>query len=138
MSKFKKLLLVSSGILFFILAGCCSSDYIWVKVQKSVLIPDSYELNRDSLIVGGIRICKMAQRFYNKSVLLDGGGNSFTGFAIPPYLVKTQYGNYSLAYVKDKSIRITCNGNVKGFDQLNPMKVEFVVNSNTISAVVLN
>ena len=47
--------------------GCYSSDYINVKVKKSAFIADCYEINRDSLITGAIRISTMGQRYYYKS-----------------------------------------------------------------------
>ncbi len=45
--------------------SCSSSEYICVKVKKSELMPDSLELSMDSLIVGELKICKMAQRYYS-------------------------------------------------------------------------
>ena len=64
--------------------SCSSSEYICFKVKKSELMPDSLELGMDSLIVGGLKICKMAQRYYSKPLEMGGGGNSFVGFTIPP------------------------------------------------------
>lgn len=75
--------IVSLGIAII---SCSSSEYICFKVKKSELMPDSIELSIDSLIVGGLKICKMAQRYYSKPIILGGGDNSFTYFAIPPYL----------------------------------------------------
>ena len=125
-------------VLGFTLISCCSTDYIYVKVNKSALIPDSYELNRDSLVVGGIRICKMAQRFYYKPLSLGGGGLSFTGFFIPPHLVKTEYGVYALSSVKHNKIEVNSKGVLTGFDEINPMKVEFVVTSTSINSIIFN
>jgi hypothetical protein len=101
------------------------------------LIPDSYELNRDSLIVGGIRICNMAQRFYNKSTTMGGGGNSFIGFVIPSHLVKTEYGWYT-AMVQNSKITLYCTGMLTGADEHNPMNVEFIVTPTGISSIILN
>ena len=96
LSNIMKLSLVSVFIILGInLTSCSSSEYIYVKVKKSDLIPDSYELNRDSLIVGGLKICNMAERFYYKSISMGGGGLSFTGFTIPAHLAKTEYGGYT-------------------------------------------
>jgi hypothetical protein len=133
-----KLSLVSVFIILGItLSSCCSSDYICVKVKKSDLIPDSYELSRDSLIVGGIRICKMAQRFYNKLTSLGGGGQSFIGFSIPARLAKTEYGGYT-AIVQNSNIKVYCTGWLTGADEVNPMKLEFVATQTSITTAVLN
>lgn len=77
------------------LISCSSSEYICFKVKKSELIPDSLELGLDSLIVGGLKISKMAQRYYSKPLSMGGGGNSFTGFTIPVHLITTEFGTYS-------------------------------------------
>ncbi len=124
-------------VLGFTLTSCCSSDYIYVKVKKSALIPDSYELNRDSLVVDGFRICNVAQRFYNKPVSLGGGGLSFTGFTIPPHLVKTEYGGYT-AMVQHSKITLYCKGMLTGFDEINPMKLVFITTSTSITIAILN
>ena len=138
LSKIIKLSLASVFIILGLtLTSCCSSDYICVKVKKSALIPDSYELNRDSLLVGGLRICNMAQRFYNKSTSLSGGGKSFFGFSIPAHLAKTEYGGYT-AIVQNSKIDVFCTGWLTGVDEINPMKLEFVVTSSSITASILN
>jgi len=124
-------------IMGFTLTNCCSSDYVWVKVQRSALIPDTYELNRDSLIVGGMRICKIAQRYYHKPISIGGGGGVFTGFAIPPHIVKTEYGQYAIMVKTGKAI-VTGTGMLKGFDEFTPMKVAFTVFPEAISSAILN
>ena len=124
-------------ILGLTLTSCCSSDYIYVKVKKSDLLPDAWELNRDSLIVGGLKICNVAQRFYYKPAFKGGGGHSFLGFTIPPHFVKTEYGGYT-AMVRSSTIKLYCIGLLTGVDELNPMKVEFVVTPTSISSAVLN
>lgn len=138
LSNIIKLSLASVCMLMgFTLTSCCSSDYIWVKVQRSVLIPDSYELNRDSLIVGGLRICKMAQRYCDKPAELGGGGGVFTGFFLSPRFQKTEYGQY-IIIVKPGTVLITCTGMLMGFDEFTPMKVAFTVTPRAISSAILN
>ena len=138
LSNIIKLSLVSVFIILGInFTSCSSSEYIYVKVKKSDLIPDSYELNRDSLVVGGIKICNIAQRFYYKSISIGGGGLSFTGFTIPAHLAKTEYGGYT-AMVQSSKIIVYCTGWLIGFDEINPMKLEFVVTSSSITTTVLN
>ena len=129
---------ISLAIIFSSLIFSCSSDYIYVKVKKSELIPDSYELNRDSLIVGGIKICKMAQRYYYKPVERGGGNLSFVGFTVPPHLVNSEYGEYELSSVKPKMIILTGSGIIKGADQINPLKVKFFIQSAAISTTIVN
>ena len=125
-------------IIGFTLISCCSSDYIYVKVKKSALMPDTYELDRDSLIVGGIRICNLAQRYYYKPVVAGGGGHSFTGFFIPPHFVKTDYGEYALSSVQHSMIMVSGKGLLTGFDEINPMEVEFTITSKGISTAIIN
>ena len=138
LSNIMKLSLVSVFIILGInLTSCSSSEYIYVKVKKSDLIPDSYELNRDSLIVGGLKICNMAERFYYKSISMGGGGLSFTGFTIPAHLAKTEYGGYT-AMVQSSKIKVYCTGWLTGVDEINPMKLEFVLTSSSRSTLILN
>ena len=138
LSNIIKLSLVSVFIILGInFTSCSSSEYIYVKVKKSDLIPDSYELNRDSLIVDGLKICNMAQRFYYKSISMGGGGLSFMGFTIPAHLAKTEFGGYT-AMVRSSKIIVYCTGWLTGVDEINPMKLEFVVTSSSITTTILN
>ena len=105
--------------------SCSSSEYICFKVKKSELMPDSLEAGLDSLIVGGLKICKMAQRYYSKSLEMGGGGNSFTGFTIPPYLFATEYGTYT-ATVASSMVVVT------GVRNKIPMAVVFTVTQDSI------
>jgi len=125
-------------ILGLTLTSCCSSDYIYVKVKKSELMPDACELDRDSLIVGGLKICYVAQRYYYKPLYLGGGNLSFTGFFIPPHLVKTDYGEYSLSSVRNNMIKVSGKGVVTGFDGSNPIEVEFITSKSSTSIAVFN
>jgi len=137
-SNIIKLALTSVCIIFGLtLISCCSSDYIYVKVDKSALMPDACELNRDSLIIGGLKICYMAQKYYYKPADKGGGGLSFTGFFIPPHLVKTEYGEYAL-FVQHRKIKVYCKGVLTGVDKINPMKVEFVVTPSGIGTAIIN
>ena len=125
------------AIIFSLAFFSCSSDYICVKVKKSDLIPDAYEINRDSLIIGGIKIYEMAQRYYYKPALL-GGSRSFIGFSIPPHLMKSKYGEYVLSSIKPKTITLTGIGKLTGFDETNPMEVKFYIEAKTISTIIVN
>ena len=90
-----KLSLVSVFIILGItFTNCSSSEYICFKVKKSELMPDSLELSLDSLIVGGLKLATLAQRYYSKPVTMGGGGNSFAGFVVPVNLISTANGTY--------------------------------------------
>ncbi len=123
-----------SFVSVFIILGttftnCSSSEYICFKVKKSALMPDSNELSMDSLIVGGIKIGKMAQRYYNKTIELGGGGNSFTGFTIPVYLIDTEFGTYT-ATVGPVTMLIV------GLSKQRPITVVFTVTPDTIATTI--
>jgi len=111
------------------LITCSSSEYIYIKVKKSALMPDSNELSMDSLIVGGIKIGKMAQRYYNKTIELGGGGNSFTGFTIPEYLIDTEFGTYT-ATVAPVTMLIV------GLSKQRPITVVFTITPDTIATTI--
>lgn len=130
----KTILLISLSILLY---SCCSSNYINVKVRKSAFIPDTYELNRDSLITGGIVICKKAQRYFHKPKIKGGGENSFIGFFIPPYLDTTSYGVYQMS-VNKKLIKIIGIGKSIGYDNYRPMHIEIIASPNNILSTNIN
>jgi len=116
-------------ILGITVTNCSSSEYICVKVKKSELMPDSYGLSLDSLIVGGLKICKMAQRYYSKTITLGGGGNSFIGFAIPPHLQATEFGTYA-ATVSSAMMVLECTSKQM------PMTVVCTVTPDTIATTI--
>ena len=132
---------IIKGLLLFVLPivllyGCCQTDFVTVKVRKSAFIPDKFEINRDSLIEGGIRICKMGQRYYHKPEVKGGGGNSFIGFAIPPHLAETKFGVYIMS-VKNNMIKVVGKGKIIGYDGMGPAEVEFVSNPNFIISTAI-
>jgi len=131
-------LAIVSILLVLAITSCCSSDYIYVKVKKSALLPDAREINRDSLIVGGYKICSLAQRYYYKPAHMGGGGLSFYAFSIPPHLVKTNYAKYSVSAVENSRITISAEGVQIGVDGINPIKAKFIANKNTTSVSVFN
>lgn len=51
--------------------------------------------NRDAVIADLNNIGAFAQQYYRKPTALGGGGNSFTGFTIPPILTQTGNGSYT-------------------------------------------
>ena len=115
------------GITF---TNCSSSEYICFKVKKSELMPDSLELGLDSLIVGGLKISKMAQRYYSKPLTMGGGGNSFTGFTIPVNLIHTEFGTYAASPNGPTDCVII------GTKIQMPMIVTFTVTPDTIATTI--
>jgi hypothetical protein len=118
--------------ILIIVSSCEDSDYVNIKVKKSAFMADKYELERDSLITNGIRICTSAQRFYHKSTFIGGGGNSFIGYSIPAHLRETSYGNYSIT-IKDVEMKVIGVGKIIGYDGINNSQVEFIADTATIN-----
>ena len=126
-----KIILSLFTIIFLgiIILSCSSSEYVCFKVKKSELMPDSLESGMDSLIVGGLKIATMAQRYYNKPLSMGGGGNSFDGFTIPVHLISTEYGTY-IANVEPSIVTVT------GVRMHIPVAVVFTVTSDSISTTI--
>lgn len=128
--------LVSLILLALLIYGCSSVDYICVKVKKSAFIPDNYEINRDSLITGGIKICKMGQRYFHKPVINGGGGETFINYTIPPRMAENEFGTYIMS-VKINMIKIIGKGKIIGYDGIGPAEVEFIANSDHIVSMTI-
>ena len=109
--------------------SCSSSEYICFKVKKSELLPDSLELGMDSLLVGGLKIGKMAQRYYSKPLSMGGGGNSFTGFTIPVHLISQELCTYT-ADVQPSIITVT------GVRNHWPIIAVFIITPDSIATTV--
>jgi hypothetical protein len=123
---FSVLLIFSFGISIM---SCSSSEYICFKVKKSELMPDSLELGMDSLIVGGLKICKMAQRYYSKPLEMGGGGNSFVGFTIPIHLMATEFGTYTATAGTVSTV-------IMGVSKQRPITVAFTVVPDSIATII--
>ncbi len=138
MSKIKISYLSILLILLLSIIGCSSSNYVNVNVKKSAFLPDTAELNRDSLITGAIRICKMGQRYYNKPMVKGGGENSFIGFTIPSHLHTTDFGTYIMK-TKGQTIEVTGIGYLPGVNKREYMKVKFIAAPDAIiSTIIIN
>ncbi len=66
--------------------------------------------DRDGVIADLNNLGTMAQQYYRKPTAMCGGGNSFTGWAIPTHTDTTPNGVY-VATVSDQSITIVGSGN---------------------------
>lgn len=128
--------IITSTLFFLFIYSCNSFDYITVKVRKSAFIPDSVEVNRDSLISGAIRICKMGQRYYHKKFIEGGGENSFVGFSISERYHTTNFGFYTMAVKKDL-IKINGKGKLKGYNKYEQMEVECIASADNILDLVI-
>src|ERR1035437_1779964 len=62
---------------------------IAVVVGINVFTASAASANRDAITADLTNLAAMAQQFYRKPVALGGGGNTFTGFAIPASLNPT-------------------------------------------------
>ena len=134
----KRILLLNiilvSAIIF---TNCTSSKFMNVDVTRSPFIDDDYVLNRDSIIVGCIRIASEAQRHYYKPFSLDGGGNSFERYLIPHYLMETSSGYYSFKRRLNNKILIVGAGKEIGYDGTNPTEVEVIISPDKIESVCI-
>lgn len=136
-NKIKLSIIFTISTLFLTLSCCPSSNYLWVKVNKSAFIPDSVEVNIDGLIEGGIKICTAGQRYYKKSSVQGGGNNSFDGFYIPARLMISKYGSYVM-FVKNNMIKVIGTGRKTGYDGHNKTTVELVATENYITLSMVN
>jgi len=93
--------------------------------------------NRDAVISDLNNIGAFAQQYYRKPTALGGGGNSFTGFTIPPSLVTTGNGSYT-ATVGATVVTIVGTGTETGNDGTNKVKVTAVVTQDNITVTINN
>lgn len=68
---------------------------IAVVVGINVFSASSYQANIDGLNNDLVQLGSMAQQYYRKPTALGGGGNSFTGWAVPAALDTTGNGDYA-------------------------------------------
>jgi len=93
--------------------------------------------NRDAVIADLNNIGAYAQQYYRKPTSMGGGGNSFTGWTIPPNLTKTGNGTYT-ATVGATVVTIVGTGNETGNDGTNKVKATAVVTPTNITVTVNN
>lgn len=93
--------------------------------------------NRDAMISDLHNIGAFAQEYYRKPTTMGGGGYSFTGWTIPPSLVKTGNGSYT-AKVGATIITIVGTGNERGNDGKNKVKATAIVTPTSITVSVNN
>ncbi len=93
--------------------------------------------NRDAVIADLNNIGAFAQQYYRKPTSMSGGGNSFTGWTIPPNLVKTANGSYT-ATVGATVVTIVGTGNEVGNDGTNKVRATAIVTPTGITVTVNN
>jgi len=93
--------------------------------------------NRDGIISDLNNVSAMAQQYYKKPGSMGGGGNTFTGWAIPTGLDSTANGTYTET-VAAQTVTLVGLGTEKGTDGSNPVKATATVTGNTISVTVNN
>lgn len=93
--------------------------------------------NRDAVIADLNNIGAYAQQYYRKPSTMGGGGNTFTGFTIPPSLTKTGNGTYT-ATVGATVVTIVGTGNERGNDGTNKVKATAVVTATNITVTINN
>lgn len=93
--------------------------------------------NRDGLVSDLNNIGAFAQQYYRKPTALGGGGNSFSGWTIPPNLVTTGNGTYT-ATVAPTIVTIVGTGNEKGNDGTNKVKATAIITPDNITVTINN
>lgn len=90
-----------------------------VMVGISLFHSSSMDSKRNNVTNECVNLTSMAQRYYVRPVEIGGGGNSFTGWEIPPEMATTENGRYTAA-VSSGSVVITGVGNevVTGSDSV--------------------
>lgn len=102
---------------------------IAVVVGINVFTASSAQANRDAVTADLTNLASLAQTYYRKPAALGGGGNTFTGWAIPTSLETTGNGTYALTEGAQE-ITITGTGTEKVDDAV--ITVAMVVTPNSI------
>jgi len=110
---------------------------IAVVVGINVFTASSTQANRDAVIADLTNLASLAQQYYRKPTALGGGGNSFTGWTIPPQLATTGNGTYT-ATVSAQSVTLVGTGNETGNDGSTPVKVTMVVGPTKITSTTID
>lgn len=95
--------------------------------------------NRDAVISDLNNIGAFAQQYYRKPTALGGGGNSFTGFTIPPSLTQTANGSYTISGTPSGTVlTIIGTGTETGNDGKTKVKATAVVTPDNITVTINN
>lgn len=131
-SVFPFILLLSASTIFI---SCSASDTTCIEINKTAFLPDCEELLVDSLMADGVKICSMAQRYYHKSIALDGGGNSFDNFLISSKYHTTNHGTF-VAKMFERQYHLTGTALLGLCDDHEYLIIRFTATPDFISAVI--
>jgi hypothetical protein len=126
----QQLLLIVLGVLVIGIA---------IVVAISVFNASAMETNREAVIIDLTNIALMAQQYYRKPAILNGGSYTFNNWAIPPPLVQTS--NMSVAVtatVAAQSVILVGLGTEIGKDGSTVVGVTMVVGPNSIISTTIN
>ena len=110
---------------------------IAVVVGINLFNANATNANRDAVVSDLNNLGAMAQQFYKKPTSMGGGGNLFTGWAIPTNLVSNANGTYSAA-VAAGTVTIEGTGVEIGNDGSAPVKCTATVTPTQITVAVDN
>jgi hypothetical protein len=98
---------------------------------------NSTTTNREAIIAGLTNLATVAQQYYMRPANLGGGGNTFTGFTVPPGITSTADGTYTATATAD-NVTLVGVGNQIGTDGSTNVKVTMVVTSKAITSTTIN
>jgi len=110
---------------------------IAVVVGINVFTASSKNANRDAVISDLTTLASMAQQHFRKPTAMGGGGNSFTGWAIPSSLERTanmsaDMGTPTITSGTTGTVTLVATGTETGADGSTPFTVTMVVSKNEI------
>jgi len=104
------------------------------RAEKEALM----RVNRGALLSGCAIIASKSQNYYRMPKKMGGGAHSFKGYQIPPELQKTATGSYTIIVDDDHSMTIVGISKGRGYDGVNPERVEMKVSPAGIKTAIKN
>jgi len=122
--------------LLFILLGILVVG-VAVFVGINYFRANAIEAKRNNVTNELVNLASLAQQFYLKPSALGGGSRSFVGWSIPPSLVITANGSYSIETINKTNLIILGTGNevVTNNDSI---KVKIDVNASSYQTRIIN
>jgi len=112
---------------------------IAVAVGINLFSASATEANREQLVSVLTSLGIMAQEYYQKSVMLDGGNRKFKGWKIPKFYREFEAGKIKVKFnKKEQEVTITATGTAKGRDNKKKVKVEAKVKPTFMRIKTLN
>lgn len=110
---------------------------IAIVVGINIATTSAQSANRDQVIADLNTIANYAQQYYRKPTSMGGGGNTFTGWTIPPAIDTTGNGSYA-ATVAAQTVTIVGTGNETGNDGSTKVKATATVTPTSVSVTINN